>query len=103
MSPTRMPAWVSSGIDEYGKRLPREMKLNWREIPLARRGRDVPPRQVCDAEGEQILKALPAGDRVIALDVKGKRLSTEQLAEQLERWRMSGVTSMAVGTLTTSW
>ncbi|MGB1140198.1 MAG: 23S rRNA (pseudouridine(1915)-N(3))-methyltransferase RlmH [Halioglobus sp.] len=87
---TKMPAWVTSGIDEYSKRLPREMKLHWREIPLARRGRDASPRQLCEAEGEQILKALPAGDRVIALDVKGKRLSTEKLAEQLEDWRMSG-------------
>ncbi len=85
-----MPGWVMTGIDEYGKRLPRELKLNWREIPLARRGRDTAAEQLCQAEGEQILKALPAGDRVIALDVRGKRLSTEQFAEHLERWRMSG-------------
>jgi 23S rRNA (pseudouridine1915-N3)-methyltransferase len=87
---TKMPGWVTTGIDEYGKRLPRELKLNWREIPLARRGRDTPAEQLCEIEGEQIMKALPTGDRVIALDVRGKRLSTERLAEELERWRMSG-------------
>lgn len=87
---TKMPGWVTAGINEYGRRLPRELKLNWREIPLARRGRDTPADQLCAAEGEQIMKALPDGDRVIALDVRGKRLSTERFAEELERWRMSG-------------
>jgi 23S rRNA (pseudouridine1915-N3)-methyltransferase len=85
-----MPAWVNQGVEEYGKRMPREWKLDWREIPLARRGKDANAQQLCAREGEQILKAVPAGDRVIALDVRGKRLSTEQLAEQLKDWQMSG-------------
>jgi 23S rRNA (pseudouridine1915-N3)-methyltransferase len=81
---TRMPTWVGQGIAEYTKRLPRELKLVWREIPLAKRGKDVA------AEGEQILKSIPAGERVVALDVEGKRVSTEALARQLESWQMSG-------------
>ena len=85
-----MPAWVNQGVEEYGKRMPREWNLDWREIPLARRGKDANAQQLCAREGEQILKAVPAGDRVIALDVRGKRLSTEQLAEQLKDWQMSG-------------
>jgi 23S rRNA (pseudouridine1915-N3)-methyltransferase len=87
---TRMPAWVNQGIEEYGKRLPRELKLDWREISLARRGKDVTTQSVCAAEGEQILKAIPAGEQVIALDVAGKRLSTGHLAQQLKDWQMSG-------------
>ena len=85
-----MPAWVNQGVEEYGKHMPREWKLEWREIPLARRGKDANAQQLCAREGEQILKAVPAGDRVIALDVRGARLSTEQLAEQLKDWQMSG-------------
>ena len=85
-----MPAWVNQGVAEYSKRMPREWKLEWREIPLARRGKDANAQQLCAREGEQILKAVPAGDRVIALDVRGKRLSTEQLAAQLKDWQMSG-------------
>lgn len=81
---TRMPAWVEQGIAEYSKRLPRELKLVWREIPLAKRGKGVA------VEGEQILKLISAGERVVALDVKGKRLSTETLARQLDAWQMSG-------------
>jgi 23S rRNA (pseudouridine1915-N3)-methyltransferase len=87
---TKMPAWVSQGVAEYSKRMPRELQLEWREIPLAHRGKDANAQQLRNREGEQIIKAIPAGDRVIALDVLGKRIATEQLARQLEDWQMSG-------------
>ena len=87
---TKMPAWVNAGVQEYGKRMPRELKLEWREIPLARRGRDNTAEKLCAMEGEQMLRAVPAGDRLIALDIRGKRLSTEQLAARLGEWQMSG-------------
>jgi len=86
----KMPAWVTRGVEEYGKRMPRELKLTWREIPLARRGRDASADKLCAREGEQLLKAVPAGDRVIALDVRGARISTPELARQLQAWQMSG-------------
>jgi len=87
---TKMPAWVTRGVEEYCRRLPRELKVQWREIPLARRVRDSKPERLCEREGEQLLKAIPSGDRVIALDVLGERLSTAKLAEQLTKWQMSG-------------
>lgn len=87
---TKMPAWVSQGVEEYCRRLPRELNLQWREIPLARRVRDSKPEQLREREGEQILKAVPNGDQIIALDVQGKRLSTPGLADQLSAWQMSG-------------
>ncbi len=87
---SKMSAWVEQGIQEYGVRMPRELKIQWREIPLARRGRDNNAQQLCAREGEQILKAIPAGDKVIALDVKGRSWSTEELARQLDKWQMSG-------------
>jgi 23S rRNA (pseudouridine1915-N3)-methyltransferase len=87
---TRMPKWIAQGVEEYQKRLPREVNLCWREIPLAQRAGDASVAQLREREGERILKALPAGDRAIALDVTGKRLSTPALAEELQRWLMSG-------------
>jgi 23S rRNA (pseudouridine1915-N3)-methyltransferase len=86
----KMPAWVEQGINEYDRRMPRELKIHWREIPLVRRGRDTSPELLRSREGEKILKAIPARDKVIALDVRGKSWSTEQLAEQLRSWQMSG-------------
>ncbi len=87
---TKMPAWVTRGVEEYCRRLPRELNLQWREIPLARRTRDARAEQLMEREGAQILKAVPAGDKVIALDVQGRRLSTADLAAELSAWQMSG-------------
>ncbi|GAB5451084.1 MAG: 23S rRNA (pseudouridine(1915)-N(3))-methyltransferase RlmH [Halioglobus sp.] len=87
---TRMPGWVEQGVAEYDKRLPREVNLNWREVPLAKRGSDANPETLKAREGDKILAAIPAGDRVVALDVGGKRFSTQALATTLSDWMMSG-------------
>lgn len=94
----KMPGWVSEGVAEYGKRLPRELRLVWRELPLAHRGRDSKPEQLCAREGQQMIKAVPTGDRVIALDVQGDNWSTPQLARELDGWQMSGANvSLLIG------
>jgi 23S rRNA (pseudouridine1915-N3)-methyltransferase len=85
-----MPSWVSEAVAEYCRRMPRELKLLWREIPLARRTQGATAGQLSEREGEQLLKAIPPGDKVIALDVPGKRITTAQLAQQLASWQMSG-------------
>ena len=95
---TRMPSWVAQGVEEYSRRMPRELKLQWREVPLARRVPGAKAEQLSERESEQLLKAIPPGDTVIALDVLGKRISTAQLAQQLEAWQMSGVNySLLIG------
>ncbi|MCB1678939.1 MAG: 23S rRNA (pseudouridine(1915)-N(3))-methyltransferase RlmH [Halioglobus sp.] len=87
---TRMPGWVEEGVREYARRMPRELQLDWREIPLARRGGEVDAQRLCEREGDRLLRAVPEGDTVIALDVAGKALSTVQLAGELRAWQMSG-------------
>ena len=42
----KMPRWVSSAVTEYDKRLPRELKLSWRDVPLAARAGGDPSRYV---------------------------------------------------------
>lgn len=87
---TRMPAWVEAGVDEYRKRLPPELSLQIREIPLGKRGKNADIARAMAQEGEAMLAAIGARDRVVALEVKGKAWSTEQLAQQLAAWQMSG-------------
>jgi 23S rRNA (pseudouridine1915-N3)-methyltransferase len=36
---TRMPAWVEQAVAEYSGRLPAEVRLEWREVRAAQRGR----------------------------------------------------------------
>ena len=87
---TRMPGWVREAVEEYGKRLPREIMPQWREIPAAKHGKAYSGQRARLVEGEQVLKAIPSGDRVIALEVGGRRIDTEGVAQRLRDWQLSG-------------
>ena len=86
----RMPTWVAEGFAEYRKRLSRELPLDLVEIPLGARGKGRDPARAIADEGVAVLAALPKDVHVVALDGRGKSWSSEQLAEQLARWRQSG-------------
>ena len=93
-----MPDWVQSGYEEYAKRMPRECALELREIALAQRGKNTDIPRAIEKESEAMLLALPAQERTIALDVRGKTQSTESLADALKRWHMDGGnTSFLIG------
>ena len=66
------------------------MKLELRELPLGKRGKGADIKRAIQSEGQQMLSAIPASDQVIALDVKGKPWSTEQLAVELRNWQLEG-------------
>lgn len=88
-----MPAWVQEGYTEYAKRLPREIFLEMVEIPLGQRGQKNATALIDKArrkEGAAMLSALGPRDHVVALDVKGKPWSTEQLSRQLRAWQLLG-------------
>lgn len=86
----KMPAWVSQGFNEYSKRLPAEMTFELVELPLGHRGKGADKARAIKQEGDAMLAAIPKNDRVIALEVKGKSWSTEQLAEHIRDWQMDG-------------
>lgn len=85
-----MPRWVQDAYQQYAKRLPPECALRLQEIPAGKRGKGADIRRLVADEGERMLKALPGGARVIALDVDGKRWSTEQLGVSLGDWMREG-------------
>ena len=87
---TKMPSWVREGVTQYTRRFPRELSVAWQEIPLARRDRDNNPELFRKLEGEKILKVVPAGNTVIALEVTGRQWTTGQLAGELSKWQLSG-------------
>ncbi len=86
----RMPDWVNAGFENYSKRFPREMRLELVEVALGQRGRKADPARAMQKEGEQMLAAVKPADHVVALELKGRSWSTEQLAGQLENWQMQG-------------
>jgi len=86
----RMPAWVADGVAEYQKRLSRELPLDLVELKLGERGKGRDLARALHEEGVAMLAAVPKDANLIALDGRGKPWSSEQLAEQLARWRMDG-------------
>jgi 23S rRNA (pseudouridine1915-N3)-methyltransferase len=80
---TRMPDWVAAGFEDYAGRLRGDYRLELTEIPLGERGSgDL--RRAVETEGRRMLAA--AGERayLVALQVGGRALTTEQLARWLE-------------------
>lgn len=86
----RAPAWVAQGFAEYQKRLSHWLPLDLIEIEPGLRGKSRDPARAIQDEGARVLAALPKQARVVALDGRGKALSSEALAARLEHWRGSG-------------
>lgn len=87
---TRMPAWINDGFGDYAGRLPAECRLLLKEIPLGsgRTGGDTAKAK--REEGARMLDAIPRDAQVVALEVRGRGLSTEDLARQLNLWLHDG-------------
>ena len=87
---TKMPDWVEAGYSEYAKRMPRDIQVEMIELPLAVRTKNSDLAKAMEKEAEQIAASIQKGEKIIVLDVQGKSWSTEQLAENLAAWKMSG-------------
>ena len=86
----RMPRWVVEGYEEYAKRLPGECALQLVEIAPGHRGKNADTARTLRDEGERMLKAVPKGCRIVALDVEGRSWDTERLSARLAQWMADG-------------
>lgn len=87
---SKMPSWVEEGIETYRKRLPRDFNLEIEEIALGQRGKNADIAKARAQEAQRIRDKLRGDEYVVALEVKGKPWTTEQLAEEADAWRMAG-------------
>ena len=91
--------FLTEGIAEYEKRLTPYLKLAIVDIADEKRGVHASAGQeqlTKDREGNRILAAIPEGAYVVALDVRGKEMSSEALAARLHDWQLAGTNSIAV-------
>ena len=77
--------------DEYARRLP--WSLTWQEIAEDSR---LPPEKRKSREADEISARLRDCQRVVALDERGKDVSSEQLAALLGGWRDSGDSQIGI-------
>ena len=88
------PAWVVAGFEDYVRRMPREARIEVTEIKPAPRSRQVPSAasisRILAAERSRFLAALAPGCVRIALDERGKQITTAELARKLALWMQGG-------------
>lgn len=87
---TRMPGWVETAYADYAARLPRECRLELKEIAVAERGKNADIARLKRDEGVKILKAIPRNCTVVALDEHGAQWDSVMLAAELKSWMASG-------------
>ena len=73
----KMPAWIQEGFHEYTRRMPPEIRVELVELK--------PDKSPAD-EAKRILAAVPDGATVLALDERGKAISTQGLSVMLSEW-----------------
>lgn len=85
--------YIKEGIAEFTKRLQPYCKLSLTDL----RAEHTPDHfsekeieQVKEIEGERILQRIHPNAYIIALDVKGKQMSSEQLAKKMEQISFQG-------------
>jgi len=80
---SRMPKWVQEPYDDYVTRLSAGLKVTLTEIEPGSRASGRPPAKAIEAEGQRILDAVRPGEYVVALDERGKEMTTRELAAWL--------------------
>ena len=83
---TKMPKWVETGYQEYAQRMPNLCALDLIEIQAKKRGKNADTSRILRDEAIALQDAVPKGAFTIALDRKGKHISTEDLAGHLQTW-----------------
>ncbi len=87
---TRMPGWVSEGYQEFARRMPREMPMELLEVKAEPRTTGKTPSAMMVAEATRLRAALPGRCRRVVLDEHGADLTTQDLAQRLEKWLAGG-------------
>jgi 23S rRNA (pseudouridine1915-N3)-methyltransferase len=77
---TRMPEWVTTAYEDYTRRMRKDMRVDLEEIPVGRAKTD---------EEKRLLERI-GDDYLVALDERGKSLTTLQLAKWLGERQQDG-------------
>jgi 23S rRNA (pseudouridine1915-N3)-methyltransferase len=82
----RMPEWADAAVREFVGRMPRDFRVEVREVkPEPRNGQPVARLQA--AEALRLRAALPEDCLLVAMDETGRDWTTAQLAAALSEWR----------------
>lgn len=74
-------SYVKNGVEEFTKRISNYYPVQWTIIPVPKNAGMLSEADLKKKEGEVILDWLQKDDYLVALDERGKQLSSEGLAE----------------------
>ncbi|MCL2308786.1 MAG: 23S rRNA (pseudouridine(1915)-N(3))-methyltransferase RlmH [Proteobacteria bacterium] len=84
----RLPGWMVAGVDDYLRRLPRDCRAEVVELKPEARDRGKTVAQMLAAEAARVEEVCATGAFLkVALDERGQRWDTRQLAQKLVQWR----------------
>lgn len=87
-------AYWRQAAEDFAARLNRYLPLNEIELKEQKAGKKADPRYICEREGERILEKIPAQAYVVVLDERGRTLTSEELAGQLDRHMVQGTAEL---------
>jgi 23S rRNA (pseudouridine1915-N3)-methyltransferase len=76
--------YVKTGIEDFTKRISRYYKVDWSIIPVPKNASAMSEAEMKKKEGEAILQLLSKEDYLVALEERGKQLSSESLASFIQ-------------------
>ncbi len=80
----KMPEWVNTASKTYLNRFKDGILVKLIELPLTKRSKSTDLSQVMEKEKQDVIKHIPKGAYLIALDVKGQTFSSEALAKKID-------------------
>lgn len=86
----KMPDWIEDGFNEYAKRMPPECRLHLKEIKPVERSGSKTADTVMALERSKIESVIPKGSRIVALDERGRDITTIELSRLLTQWQQDG-------------
>lgn len=87
---TRMSAWVDAAVADYTRRVRGANSLELLEVPVVRRNGSGDAERAKRVEGERILAQLSSREYAVALDERGRSMSTLELSVWLAARRQAG-------------
>lgn len=78
-------AYIKTGVEEFTNRISKYYKVEWNIIPVPKNAGMLSEMDLKKKEGEMILGFLNKEDYLVALDEKGKQLSSEGLADFIQK------------------
>ena len=77
-------AYVKPGVDDFTKRISRYYPVEWMIIAPPRNAGALSPADMKKKEGDMLLESIGKDDHLVALDERGRQLTSEGLAQFIQ-------------------